>query len=218
MVRELKLLARLGVGNKELVDPDSLIIHVADPAGRIYDANTNSITSASVGSWQTARRDEKNLIKHPGFRAFLSRKGFSANIAKWSNLRVTLAVNKGNKEEAAGATRLWCDSNSTNTFVTPTLDGAEKSSPYSLSSVSETDTDLFFELETLDTPLFECTYVATHNEVNDYDATGTYTFRFGPMAELEVQDGGKSPLVGESEPAYTTVARLVIGRSIPRSR
>ena len=206
--KELKLFAKARDDGGKLFDPDSLIVQVLDPAGRIVDMNANSIgASAGVATWQTARQDAVNLQKHDGLHIFLGRQGFNANIDDWSNLRTMVAVRDESGREAPGDVSLRFDSRTTTTFVIPTLAGATRTRSFSLSS-EQTESDLFFEFETLVTFVFDFTWVAAHTDGNDYEARGRYTFHVGPIAELEVRDARQgSPLAGRDQSAYTIVAR-----------
>ena len=58
---------------------------------------------------------------------------------------------------------------------------------------------------TLGTYEVNITITGTHSSTG-YPSTGTYTFHVGPIAELEVQGGGRSPTVPAGQRAFTIVA------------
>ena len=71
----------------------------------------------------------------------------------------------------------------------------------------------YIRFESLGTYLIDFTQVTTHSNGTstttddfDYSATGRYTFHVGPVAELEVSDGGASPYVAAERNALTIVA------------
>jgi len=72
--------------------------------------------------------------------------------------------------------------------------------------VGETENNVFLEFETLGTYSLAFTAAATHSTAGALTAPANYTFHVGPMAELEVRDGGASHHATTEQSAFTIVA------------
>ena len=211
---DLKLFARTKVGNNMLsgirvsgdiyLDPQSFIIQVLDPRGRVYDRHADSITAATTVSWQTGRKDS-GAYNHDGVTLQYSQQGFNANISDWDNLTRTVAVSGLDGATAPGRVRVRFDGSFPTTYYDPYPTYTR--SPVNLTSPANWRTDMFFEFDTLGTYVVSFSALATRTDNTPYTASGDYTFHVGPIAELAVRDARvRSPLVEPGRWAYTILA------------
>ena len=186
------------------LDPDTVIIHLPDRSGRMYDTSGYSITGGAVVSWQTARA-ESGI--HPGVRVWYSRRGFNANISDWSNVVRTLSVSSLDGGDPPGKMRVRHDNISTRTFYNPAPPTyTHRRSPFNLATTTNRDNDYFLEFDSLGTYVVNFHALATRTDNKPYAASGDYIFHVGPIAELEVRDGGGGPLATPGQQAYTIMA------------
>ena len=175
--------------------PESVVIHVKDPKARVAPVTgTGSV-------WSTGDVDDHGRVTGPFGSVFailvLPASGFN-------NYRFGM-----NKTAGDGYVRIYLAANN---FLV-----LDSESQTSFGPVPNTGTFVtFVEFEKLDTYTFDLTMSAEHAS-GDCDASGdgtddsfcdteTYTFHVGPIAELEVRDGGASPDATSSQRAFTLMA------------
>ena len=189
------------------LDPESVIVQVSDPRGRIYDGSSFSLTGASIVSWQTASAE--SAIGHPGVRVFYSRTGFNDRIADWSNVVRTVSVSGLDGGPPPGRVRVRHDNRSSNTFYDPAPPSyTYMRTPFNLTSTTNNHNDYILEFTNLGTYVVNFHALATRSDgVTTYPASADYVFHVGPIAELAVMDGGEgSPLAATGQTAYTIQA------------
>ena len=195
-------------GGVTYLDPESVIVQVSDPRGRIYDSRTPSLTDASTVSWQTA--SQQSSIAHPGVRVFYSRTGFNDRIADWNNVVRTVSVSGlDDGTPPPGRVRVRHDNSPTNTFYDPAPPSyTHMRTPFNLTSTTNNHNDYILEFTTLGTYVVNFHALATRSDgVTTYPASADYIFHVGPISELAVMDGGKgSPLAAADQTAYTIQA------------
>ena len=204
-----------------ILQPDSVVIHVQDPLARISDSNTNSVVSSGI-SWQTAREPCNAVLNLDciytvgGVEVTYTRKEFNNDISNWDCLIRSATVGGPDQTTAPGRVKIRFAS-SGNTFLDP--NPTAKRTPLGLSTTSTAVSDYFFEFSTLGTYVVDftawainpdtvtsCTNIETDATVTSYEGTGSYIFHVGPVAELDVSDGGASPGVATTQRAFTIVA------------
>ena len=205
----VEMLARLStVGEEyEWLQPESVIVHVRDPIGRVRDIHTGSVTSAGP-SWQTARDHAQGAHQVKGVKIGYTRAGFNNQIADWSNLVRTVTVSGLDGEAAPGRVKIRFNTASGNVFFDP--NPTHQRTPFNLGSPSTAVSNYFLEASALGTYVIEFTAKANRADTtetpNTYTDTGTYIFHVGPAAELEVRDAGANPEVAAGQSAYTILA------------
>jgi len=189
------------------LEPETVVVQVRDPLGRQYDTNSHSLTGQGIVSWQTGRKDGSALYDNSGIRTWYSRQGFNANIASWSNLVRTVSVSGLDGGKPPGRVKVRHDSNAASTFYDPAPQSyTHMRAPFNLTATATRDSDYFFEFDSLGTYVVNFKAVVTRTDNAKYEAEADYIFHVGPMSDLEVVDGGSSPLVTAGERAYTIAA------------
>ena len=168
----------------DLLQPDSVIVHVPDPGGRrsrggsvlwstdgVMDLRLNATRLTS--SWTIA---EAVTVTAPG--------GGDAP-GRWAIV-------------SGGYDLLAAEDSSKVSYAA-----------YSLSTLGTDPADYAYDVDIEFSTLG--TYKALHEisgslSGSDYSDSGTYTFHVGPVADLEVRDAGASPEAGGSQRAYTVMA------------
>ena len=188
------------------LDPESVIVQIPDPRGRMYDSRTHSLTDGNTVSWQTASEDSEQA--HPGLRVWYSRTGFNNNIGDWSNVVRTVSVSGLDGAAIPGRVRVRHDSRSTSTFYDPAPPSyTHMRAPFNLASTTNNHNDYILEFTNLGTYVVNFHALATRSDgVTTYPASADYVFHVGPIAELAVMDGGSSPLAVPGQTAYTIQA------------
>ena len=85
------------------------------------------------------------------------------------------------------------------------VDGKPTLGPVNLTNSSESPDPLLLRFGALGTYKVKLTFAATKSSTK-YTANGIYTFHVGPIADLEVRDGGASRLAAPGQRTYTIVA------------
>ncbi len=185
-----------------------------------------SVNDAATVSWQTATDEPHGTLPFNGTRsgvkiAFSRVKFDSAEISNWtrhSGERVVVkGADGGNPPgsiyiRSSSSGRSLSRMNSANSW-TASYNGSTSS------AATAAPNSWFAEFEKLGTYVVDYTTRAIHktntNPDCDFDGSGTnesfcdtetYTFHVGPIAELEVRDGGASPDATSSQHAFTIVA------------
>ena len=188
------------------LQPETIVVHVHDNPSRVYDASTHSPTGSSVVSWQTGR--DFYTLGHlvPGVKMSYSRQGFNAQIVDWASIVRTVTVSGLDGREAPGRVKIRFNSRTGSTFFDP--NPTHERTPFSLTRTTTGVSKFFLEFSTLGTYLveFKVDVIRSDIDMTTYTDAGVYTFHVGPMADLEVRDGGASPVVAAGQMAYTIVA------------
>ena len=195
---------RTGSGFRELtafVDPESVVIQVKDPEGRVQDSHTHSVSDVS---WQTARKaiTGKNRAVD-GVTITYTRKDIK-NASAWNSLGPrTLTVTKADGT-TPGKVKIRLNSSGNQFFDLSS--GTATKNAFNITSPSTSVTQYFAEFETLGTYLIDYSVTLTDSSSTAYTDSGRYTFHVGPIAELEVRDGGASPRAPADRNALTVLA------------
>ena len=198
---DIRLFAKV---NEKYLDPESVIIQIPDPDGRVYDGHSASVTSGSVVSWQTynvgTHKDRRPFAQRNGVAIIETQEDFKHRASDWQDFG-PFTLTKG--QNLPGHLKIR---NSFNGSIyldpTPSATQISHSNPRWLTPYEE-----FVEFETLGTHVMTYKAEATRaNGVTKYSDEGTYTFHVGPISELEVRDGGQSPTAPRGQQAYTIFA------------
>ena len=163
------------------VQPETIIVHVPDPEGRIRS-----------GKWSTV-----NVLD-----LRIDQKEFDA---AWSGFKESVTVSGSDGAAFPGRWRMRNIDESFD-FLDATDGTKVEGDSYAHGDIPSGGLTPFkIEFDTLGTyvALFE---IEATKSSTKYTATGTYTFHVGPAAELEVRDGGASPGVAADRQAYTVMA------------
>ena len=183
--------------------PGIPLIYVQDTSEtRKYDNDTNSVNSGDKVSWQAPAQLSLHLLtaEHERWTKYSNAKfsyvmlskdsNFDKLHIRFSSLESESLLNDGQREEEFFA------------------------GPYDPGTVGNGPFDGIAEFEKLGR--YKVTYSNTLTHDNntpsdttddvDYPATGSYTFHVGPVADLEVRDGGASPHAPADQHALTIVA------------
>ena len=131
-----------------------------------------------------------------------TRKAFNEQISNWTKFGQKYSVTYKNGDPVPGGIYVRLNQTGKTIFKTDPQNTRETN----LSSTSTGVTPFFFEFPTLGTYTVGFIVDATHTDTNVYSDTGSYTIHVGPIAELEVQDGGRNPAVPAGQRAYTIMA------------
>ena len=202
------------IANKVILRPESVFIQVKDPQGRIIDNHANSVNTGTAPSWRTVGDYTPSVYKAPnagGVQLHRTRRDFNDDIANWVNIVRTITVSDEDGNAAPGRVKLRAGS-AGSVFYDP--NPSYERSPFNMSSSTS-----FFPItaEFAELGTYKIKYTAkvkhvgpdeTKNTADDveYEGAGSYIFHVGPIAELEVRDGGASPHAPAGESALTIVA------------
>ena len=198
--------------------PDDVIIQVKDPEGRINDTYASHSLNTSGASWQTGRNTTSTFVplaqrrSVPGVLVTYTRKTLAKqpgeSATAWSNLNQALSVTKDG-EDAQSKFRVRSNGTAQRTTAFP----FDLTAPTGRTTTSTSVIPYFFQFAELGTYSVSFHVNATRSgtvyppkEMGQHRyATGTYTFHVGPIAELEVRDGGPGFPPSGSQ-AFTIVA------------
>lgn len=195
-------------GDQSFLDPGSVIVQIRDPSGRVYDGHSASVTSSNVVSWQTANKGthgQRIGFDHQrGVSLVETLEHLAGQASDWQTFGpFTVTKGRWQGQDAPGRFKIRNASNGGNWFdpnpsaIQPSFTNANWLTPLKT----------FVEFETLGTYVLTYEVKATRSDgVTTYSDVGTYRFHVGPIAELEVRDGGGSPLAGTGQRAYTILA------------
>ena len=202
-------------GTVTLLPERGIFIQVKDPAARVV--NGGAVT------WQTGRKTGSGLGNKPvpgvvitySVRDFVDTTSGSecpgTATCRWSNLLRTVKVkglDQGSNPPGGVKVKInssretqHYDANSDNGYTSTRL-------TWDLGRlVSNRFTTYFLEFSTLGTHAIDFSAgVTRRSDSAVQQATSTYIFHVGPIAELEVRDGGRSPRVVAGQRAYTVMA------------
>ena len=171
------------------LDPEAVFIQVKDPEGRVRDSHTESVADVS---WQTARKaiDGKNPAVD-GVAITYTRKDVK-DASAWNSLGPRILTVTRADGTTPGKVKIRVDTGG-GTFM-DLSSGTATRNAFNITSVSTFVAQYFAEFETLGTYLIQYDLTLTDSSSNAYTDSGTYTFHVGPVAELEVRDGGAGSL------------------------
>ena len=183
------------------LDPESVVIQVKDPEGRVQDSHDHSVSAVS---WQTARKaiDMKNRAVD-GVTITYTRKDIK-DASAWNSLGPRILTVTRADGTTPGKVKIRLNSSGNQFFDLSS--GTATRNAFNITSVSTSVVAYFAEFETLGTYLIDYSLTLTDSDSNAHTDSGTYTFHVGPVAELEVRDGGANPGVASTQRAFTIVA------------
>ena len=173
------------------LDPESVFIQVKDPEGRVRDSHAHSVSDVS---WQTARKaiSGKNRAVD-GVTITYTGKDIKDK-APWSSLGPrTLAVSRADGT-TPGKVKVRLNNGGNQFFDLSS--GTSTKGAFNINLLSNSVVAYFAEFETLGTYFIDYSLTLTDSSTstNAYTDSGRYTFHVGPVAELEVRDGGPGSL------------------------
>ena len=205
-----------GSGEDRVLDNATALIHVKDVPGRVFDANSGSVTDGTTVSWQTATDPDPDFTgTREGVKVGLYREPVNDSIDDWTNYHPTFKVSGLDGGDPPG--KLSIRSRSTGSALwalTSTNSWTDKrTNPFSLSSASSVVTVLLTEFEELGTYVVDFDVDLEHATIDDdsdgnkdvFSGTGRTIFHVGPIAELGVRDGSVSPHATADQVAFTVV-------------
>ncbi len=216
--------AALNAGIRSVIDimqPEDIVIQVKDLDGRVFDNHLDSVNGPNDVSWQTP----STWTNVQGVDITLSLSEFNDEYPDWEDVVRTMSARGLIDADAADQV---CDSGDPSPPCAPGLMKIRFNSnrreffdpnpthtrpALTLKRDDRIPSPIFAEFEKLGTYVVEYTATATRSSTailrpsESFTGTGTYTFHVGPIAELEVQDGGGVPLQLEpGQTAYSIVA------------
>ncbi len=172
------------------LQPESVIIHVEDPLGR-HDGKWRTGTTSAHSSHYL----RSHAMPGAGLLMRLIPSGYS---------QYSFAISDVEPKQRPGAFTLLGGPAAGGAFLD--VDTKPSNGPLDLpESVTSAPFALIAEFSTLGTYKVQLTFGATTSGT-PYTDTVVYTFHVGPIAELEVRDGGASPEVARGKRAYTIEA------------
>ena len=205
-----------GSDEDRVLDNATVLIHVKDVPGRVFDANAGSVTDGTTVSWQTATDEDPDFTgTREGVKVGLHREPVNDYIDNWTSYHPTFkasGLNGGDppgklsiRSRTSGAA-LWALTSS-NSWT------AKRTNPFNLSSTSTVATIVMAEFEEPDTYVVDYDVDVKHATIDDdsdsetdvFSGTGRTIFHVGPIAELGVSDGGSSGDVTADQVAFTVV-------------
>ena len=192
-------------GTPAVFEPENVVVHIPDPAGR-------SVSGGNV--WWSNGHDTDHSANGAGILPGLVAKFERSLIGtdNYSQLRASIVANAPGEGSGKGHVSVVFASN----FALKFFDTAEPRLSYGPNDWSSKP-PLFFRFTKLGTYTVALTMGALYDSdptdstppsdpADLYSDTATYTFHVGPMAELEVRDGGASPHAAADRSALTIVA------------
>ena len=207
------------IADAAFLQPENVVVQVKDPEGRVKDTYATHSLVTSGPSWQTGRKTTSTAtpfahrLSVPGVLVTYTRKTFGpqpgVTTNPWTALNQALSVTK---DGADAQSKFRVRSNFTGR--TTSFFPFDLTAPSNRNTTSTSVLPYFFQFAELGTYSVTFHVNATHSgtvyppmESGQHSyATGTYTFHVGPIAELEVQDGGASHHASASQNALTIVA------------
>ena len=199
-------------GHYVYLEPEWVIIQLPDPTARKEDESTQSVLyNRNMGhvSWRTEQLSstEFGSLGPDSVEILYSYMGL--NIAKaarkLTNMQRTVSVRGWKGGDAPGRMKIR-ESSTGNTLFDPnpahTLPTLNLKSNSQFTSPSR----FFFEFENLGTYEVNHQVTVTRKNGTAHSDSGKYVFHVGPISELAVWDGGRSPLAAGNQTAYTVVA------------
>ena len=180
--------------SKVYLRPGSVVVQVEDPGGRVVD-------SGNVAWW--TRYDQ-------GLEPTLNNSSQSS--ADWTQVRWEIASVERPSNGHVHIYNLTRATNIVNTNTQTQFPAGGGLTTFAATLKVNFAIDVKFD--TLGTYVFDFTQETRNDNGTtsdttddvDYLATGRYTFHVGPIAELEVRDGGASPEVASTQRSFTIVA------------
>ena len=202
------------VSPARILDSGTVVVHVRDKPGRVFDDHTGSVTDAATVSWQTSTlfegRQYLGTIQGPRIR--WSQQPFVDVRDQWTEWNRTFtATGLGGGEPLGNVSERWVGTGIGKAIMT-----SENSWTASYSDPVTSRERPFLtmlEFEKLGTYVLDHTLEATHATNVDaqdqaivYSGTNRTIIHVGPLSELEVRDYGASPDAGSNEVAFTVMA------------
>ena len=198
----------------EVLNNATALIHVKDVPGRVFDANSGSVTDGTTVSWQTATDLDPDFTgTRNGVTVGWYRAPVNDYINNWQHFNATYRASGLNGGVPPGLVSVR-STFSGNAFFELTADNSyqfKRSTDYSLSSTSTAFTRRMMEFQTLGTYVLDFTADVLHATIDDdgvsgpdtFSGTGRTIYHVGPIAELGVSDGGPSGDATADQVAFT---------------
>ena len=186
------------------LDPEAVIIQIRDQEGRVQDSNANRVAGVS---WQTARDAHSDISNRPvrGVSIHYTRTDIK-DASAWNSLGPrTLTVSGVDGGAAPGGVKIRLNG-SRKTFFDLAAATSVTKNAFNINSVSNSVVHYFADFETLGTYFIDYSLTMTDASSTEYTDTARYTFHVGPIAELEVRDGGNNAELASGQRAFTIVA------------
>ena len=216
------------IGSGVIRASGTVLVQIRDRPGRTYDGHTKnnvlqSVNDSNTVSWQTATDRHDDFIgTREGVTIFFSRMPFNSHLNNWIKVAGEhIKVTGPNGSDPPGTMHIRTASSGS--ALSRMNQGNGWIATYSGTS-SKIDVPIpspwFAEFSELGTYVVEYTTIADRDNANGdcasqylpsgvtaaYCDTETYTFHIGPIAELEVRDGGASSHVAADRNALKIVA------------
>lgn len=190
-----------------IVPSGTVVVHIPDRPSRMYDSSPNSVNAGTEVSWQ-------NVV-------VWNADPFNAVHANWTNLKDAFAVSGIHGQTPPGHVNIRAFDGETYQIIyrmNPDTGWAAEDTVGYDPTTDNGPHDYIAEFEKLGTYKITFTAKLTHSsETGDCDtdnddandafcAAETYNFHIGPIAELEVRDGGANPEVSAGQRAFTIQA------------
>ena len=197
-------------GTQAILGQGTALVHSPDKPNREYDSHTNSVNGGDIVSWQIPVTWDAREI--------------NAVHTQWNNLRdgFTVSGTSGGAPPGKVHIRAFEDDSSEIIYKMTSATGwtGKDTVGYDPGATGNGPFEYIAEFEKLGTYKLQFTAKLTRvtrdgdedcdpdsSNVNQrFCATETYIFHFGPIAELEVRDGGASPYASGDQKAMTIVA------------
>ena len=193
------------------------LIHVKDKPGRVFDANSGSVTDGTTVSWQTRTDLDPDFTgTRNGVKVGLYREPVDDYIDNWTNYHPTLKVSGADGGDPPGLISVRSRTSGAALWALTSGNSwsAKRTSPFSLSSKNDSVAFVMLEFEELGTYVLDFDVDMLHASIDDdgvtgpdtFSGTGKTIFHVGPIADIGVRDGGASPHVAADRNALTLVA------------
>ena len=194
-----------------ILEPEQVFIQVMPPLGAVVDDQDNSVNSGGKVSWQTATDLDPDFRgTRAGVKIGYSRIPFNDELNDWESLGRGVTVSGLNNAAQPGNMSIRSGTSGNPIYATTPTSPTATRAPFSLERRSTVVSKYFAEFEKLGTYVVEYTATAARaagaDPTGTFVGSGTYTFHVGPVAELEVRDGGRNPAVPDGQRAFTVVA------------
>ena len=215
---DVRVLATIEGSDEDLVlDNATALIHVKDVAGRVFDANSGSVTDGTTVSWQTATDEDPDFTgTREGVKVGIYRVPVNDYLDNWTNYHPTFKVSGADGGDPPGLVSVRSRTTGAALWALTSSNSwsAKRTNPFALSSMSTVVTVVMAEFEELGTYVLDFDVDMLHATIDDdsdsnfdtFSGTGRTIFHVGPIAELGVVDGGPSGDATTNQVAFTIAA------------
>ena len=189
------------------------LVQVKDEPGRVFDANTGSVTDGTTVSWQTASTESMDFTgTRSGVQTSIDYASVDDYIDNWTSWLPTFKASGLDGGDPPGEIHIRSDGNGTAFWFLTSGTSYTSQLGFSLPlSAPSLPLPIFLDFDELGTYVLDFVADMLHATIDDdgvtgpdmFSGTGRTIFHVGPIADLGVVDGGVSAKVEADQLAFT---------------